>query len=95
VIGPESITHRKPHPESLLIILDRLGCQPEQAWMVGDTPADIQAGQAAGMAAVGVTYGYGRSEEILAAGPDYVIGRLVELLDLLQQANARSNHNGF
>jgi phosphoglycolate phosphatase len=94
IIGPESITHRKPHPESVLVILERLGCRAEQAWMVGDTPADILAGKAAGVQTVGVTYGYGLKEEIVSAGPNFVIDRLVELIDLLQPISRLTDQAG-
>lgn len=84
VIGPESVQNRKPHPESLLLILDRLGSRAEHALMVGDTPADIQAGKAAGVGTVAVGYGYGGKEELSDTKPDYMIDCLVDLLDIIE-----------
>ena len=49
----------KPAPDSLIAALAALACAPEQAMMVGDTPADILAGKAAGMRTCAVTYGFG------------------------------------
>ncbi|NUP09029.1 MAG: HAD-IIIA family hydrolase [Polyangiaceae bacterium] len=42
-------TCRKPKPGMLIAIADKLGKDPRHAWMVGDTPTDVQAGRAAGM----------------------------------------------
>lgn len=40
---------RKPAPGMLLSIAAQLGVEPEQAWMVGDTKTDVEAGIAARM----------------------------------------------
>lgn len=40
---------RKPQPGMLLEILAELGADAADAWMVGDTSADVGAGRAAGM----------------------------------------------
>ena len=47
-VGFESVTNHKPHPEGALLALERLGARPEQSVFVGDTPADMEAGRAAG-----------------------------------------------
>lgn len=39
---------RKPEPGMLVSLLEELNCPAGQAWMVGDSLKDIQAGQAAG-----------------------------------------------
>jgi phosphoglycolate phosphatase len=81
VIGPEAVQNRKPHPEALLKVLNQLGTAPDRALMVGDTEADIRAGQAAGVRTCGVTYGYGSQQEILEASPDFVIENFTELVE--------------
>lgn len=84
IVGPEGVTHRKPHPEAVEHILAHLGTAPEKAVMIGDTAADIQAGRAAGTLTCGVTYGFGAPAEIQAAAPDFVIERLEALRDHLE-----------
>jgi phosphoglycolate phosphatase-like HAD superfamily hydrolase len=54
--------------------------------MVGDTPADILAGKAAGTMTCAVTYGFGRRETLLQCAPDYVIDSFGELLTLVHAA---------
>ena len=84
IVGPESITHRKPHPESVLRILDVTATGSERAVFVGDMPTDIQAGKAAGVFTCGVLYGYGAEEAMFAAEPDLLIGNLSQLTDWLE-----------
>lgn len=40
--------------------------------MVGDTVPDIEAGRAAGMRTVAVTWGYGAPAELASAAPDRI-----------------------
>jgi len=45
---------------------------PEETVMIGDRKEDVIAGKSNKTFALGVTYGYGRSEELLAARVDYL-----------------------
>jgi phosphoglycolate phosphatase len=83
VVGPESITHRKPHPESLLKVIHSAQADPQKVIMVGDMVTDIQAGQAAGTLTCAVTYGLGQRADLEAAKPDFVINHLDALLEEL------------
>jgi len=51
---------------------------PEQVYVVGDTPRDIEAAHAAGATAVGVASGHYTLEELRAAQADLVLGSLTE-----------------
>ena len=57
-------------PELLAKLLADLKVDAADAVMVGDTKGDVDAGKANGIATIGVTYGYGTSEEVSSA--DYV-----------------------
>lgn len=81
VVGPESVTHRKPHPEAVLKILEATNTSPERALIIGDMVSDIQAGKAAGVFTCGVTYGYGAVDELAAAEPDLLLDDLTQLID--------------
>jgi phosphoglycolate phosphatase len=84
IIGPETVTHRKPHPESIQRILEKVGTLPERAIMIGDMVSDIQTGKAAGTLTCGVFYGYGSEDEIRAAIPDVALESLTQLLDWIE-----------
>ena len=47
------------------------GARKEEAVMVGDRKFDIEGAKGAGIASVGVLYGYGSREELEAAGADF------------------------
>ena len=75
VVGLEDVDEPKPHPEGVLQALEQLGVEPEQALMVGDSIADIEAAKAAGcwscMATWGVPDG---AERARRANADLVAG---------------------
>ncbi|HBX44155.1 MAG TPA: hypothetical protein DEH27_10495, partial [Deltaproteobacteria bacterium] len=78
VRGGDSFETKKPHPEGLLRIMTQRGIPPGETIMVGDSVNDILAGQRAGAATCGVTYGFG-TEGFDAHSPDFTIDRFPEL----------------
>ena len=52
VIGGDTVTHSKPHPEIFLTACEALGVEPEKAIAVEDSHNGIRAAHAAGMAPV-------------------------------------------
>jgi phosphoglycolate phosphatase len=77
----------KPAPDTILAALAALHCAPPYALMVGDTPADILAGKAAGTMTCAVTYGFGTREALLQCAPDYAIDTFGELVTLMRESN--------
>jgi phosphoglycolate phosphatase len=78
VHGASDRLAKKPDPAMLLAALDTLGVSPSEAIMVGDSPADARAGQAAGCRVVLVDFGY-TSIPVRDLGADAVISHLSEL----------------
>ncbi len=72
----------KPDPTNLLAAAAALRAPVGECLMVGDTPADVEAGLRAGMQTCAVAWGYGDREAVQRAGPDYWIERPEELLRL-------------
>jgi pyrophosphatase PpaX len=77
VAGDDTIKH-KPSPEPLLLALERLGASAAEAAYVGDSPYDMQAARAAGLYAVGVTWGRIHAREVLSDA-DVVVDTAQEL----------------
>lgn len=83
-IGAEDTARHKPHPEPLLAALDRLDADAGGAVYVGDSPFDVQAAKAAGIASVAVTWGRIHSRERLERErPDAVVDDMEQLLGAL------------
>lgn len=73
----------KPHPSMLLAAADEAGCAPEDAVMIGDTVYDLQMAQAAGMAALAVSWGYHDAALLRAERPAAVADRVAALPGLI------------
>jgi 2-phosphoglycolate phosphatase len=69
----------KPAPDVILHALEALGGKPEECLMVGDSPADMEAGRRAGVKICAVRYGYGKLEDMARFEPDFWIDDLREL----------------
>jgi phosphoglycolate phosphatase len=83
--SPAGDLRAKPAPDTVLAALAALHCIPSQALMVGDTPADMLAGKAAGVRTCAVTYGFGSREALSCCAPDSVIDSFGELLTVLRE----------
>jgi phosphoglycolate phosphatase len=70
----------KPAPDVILAALSGVGAKPEECLMVGDSPADMEAGRRAGVKTCAVRYGYGDPGKLAAWEPDYWVDDLRELL---------------
>lgn len=66
----------KPHPAMLEAVLQETGLERHQAVMVGDTSFDMDMARAAGIASIGVTWGYHAPERL---GADLLIRDFNEL----------------
>jgi HAD superfamily hydrolase (TIGR01549 family) len=63
----------KPSPDVIFKALEGLNAKPEECLFVGDSPADMEAAQRAGVKACAVTYGYGQRDEMAKWSPDFWI----------------------
>ena len=82
IVGADNVTHAKPHPEPVLKTLDALDVPARETLVVGDMPVDIMMGGSAGTRTCAVTYGNATRQQLVAAGADFVIDDLAELLQL-------------
>lgn len=48
IVGADDVTESKPHPQPALICCERLGVEPREVLMVGDSKHDIACGNRAG-----------------------------------------------
>jgi len=83
------VKEKKPHPEGLLLCLDRLRMRAEEAIFVGDSPEDIEMARAARVYSVAVTGGYPNREALLAAKPDAYTESIRAVLDVIDDRESR------
>ena len=70
----------KPAPDVILKSLAALGARPEECLLVGDSPADMEAGRRAGVSVCAVRYGYGDPARMAQYKPDFWVSDLRELV---------------
>jgi pyrophosphatase PpaX len=85
VIWPEECTAHKPDPEPVLRALRSLRMRAGDSLVIGDTPNDIHAGQAAGTDTAGAMYGF-VGEAVAQAGPTHLIARIGDVSALVRPA---------
>jgi pyrophosphatase PpaX len=79
LIGWEDTDAHKPGPEPLMRALELLGASADEAVYLGDTPWDMQAGRAAGVATVAVLWGVAERAELEAESPYLVVADATEV----------------
>ena len=81
VLGSDSVREKKPSPVPILDLLKKFNISRDETIITGDSNYDIEAGKAAGIRVIGVTYGF-RSMEFLE-GADIIIDSFEELLKVI------------
>ena len=79
VVGSDEVTHPKPHPEPVLIALERLGRAPAEAVFIGDSRHDLECGRAAGVSTAAVLWGPFDRAHLEDLEPDYWLERPADL----------------
>jgi phosphoglycolate phosphatase len=69
----------KPHPAMIEQALAETGADPRASLMVGDSTFDMAMARAAGIGAVGVSWGYHRPESLREAGAGTIVASFAEL----------------
>lgn len=70
---------KKPAPDGVFAILDRLCLGKEEVLYVGDSCVDMDTGKAAGVETIGVLWGFRDREELMSHGADGLIEKPEEL----------------
>jgi phosphoglycolate phosphatase len=84
VISGDTLPVKKPDPAPVLLACERAGLTPARCLFVGDDRRDIEAGAAAGLYTVAVSWGYLDGGDPHGWGADVVLDHPAELAALLQ-----------
>ena len=74
----------KPHPSMIEAAMAEAGAVPGTTAMIGDTSYDMEMARAAGVFALGVTWGYHDRDELLEAGADAIAETPADIAPLLE-----------
>ncbi|HYC63408.1 MAG TPA: HAD-IA family hydrolase [Reyranellaceae bacterium] len=74
----------KPHPSMIEQAMADAGAAPSTTMMIGDTSYDMAMARAAGVTAVGVTWGYHDENELFAAGAHHIAAHPLDILELVK-----------
>jgi len=85
VWGSDSVRAMKPSPVPIFDLMNMFHALPEETAIIGDSNYDVEAGKAAGVKTIAVTYGF-RSRDVLK-GADFIIDRFDDVLNVLRQIN--------
>lgn len=83
IVCGDTLPQRKPDPAPVRLACERAGMDPVRAVFVGDDRRDVQAGRAAGLATVAVTWGYLDGGDPHAWDADAVVDDAAALATLL------------
>lgn len=83
VIGNSTTRRMKPHPEPLFYAAQKMGVDPKECLMIGDTTIDVRTGTAAGAQTVAVLCGFGTERELREAGAGLILRTTSDLLPVL------------
>ncbi len=81
--GDRPGVRRKPEPDAIFEALKQMEVTAADSVYVGDSAVDVECAHNAGMPSVIVTHGFGDKDELQKAGPDLVVGSLLELARLI------------
>ncbi|HEX8184324.1 MAG TPA: HAD-IA family hydrolase [Blastocatellia bacterium] len=76
----DDVERPKPAPDGVLHAMSGLGADPRSTLVIGDSPADIMMGRAAGTRTAAALWGGASRERLLAESPDLVLYSPGELL---------------
>lgn len=82
VYGQRDNTPRKPDPAGALEIARAFQVMPPEVVFIGDTKTDMETAAAAGMRAIGVSWGFRPVEELRDHGAEIIVDHPADLLHL-------------
>jgi phosphoglycolate phosphatase len=78
VLGGDSVPRPKPNPDLLHAIMEATETVPEDLVMIGDTTYDLEMAHAAGVKAIGVSWGHHSTERLRQWAP--VVDSVADLM---------------
>ncbi|MBM6596074.1 HAD-IA family hydrolase [Microvirga pudoricolor] len=74
----------KPHPAMIRQAMEEAGAEPRDTIMIGDSTYDMQMAKAAGVMAVGVSWGFQPVAALKEAGADVIVDSYPDMMPILR-----------
>lgn len=81
----------KPNPHMLIAAMEEAGTGPADTIMIGDTTFDIVMATNAGVAAIGVTWGYHGAADLRAAGAAHLASAFADVVPAFERLTGGRN----
>ena len=88
ILGQRDDVAKKPDPAGAHEAARLMGCKTEEILYVGDTAVDMQTARAAGMIALGATWGFRPESELRENGVAGTVAEVVDTLGRLREMGA-------
>lgn len=88
-VGADACTRHKPDPFPVRLALDRLGYRPDEAVFVGDSPHDVNAGNAAGVVTIAALWGPFTRQQLAVSAPTHFLDQIGALPPLVERIQSR------
>lgn len=79
IIGNDDVRNTKPHPEPVLLALQRMNLEKHEVVMIGDNSHDIEGGQNAGVHTAGVEWSLKGAAYLEQLNPTYMLRTMKDL----------------
>ena len=93
IISGDTLQQMKPSPVGVNFCIKTLECKREDMVIVGDSTVDIKTATAAGVKAIGVTYGYSQNTDLAAEGADATTDKIKEIPHLVRKLLNKTKDN--
>lgn len=81
--GQKDGIRRKPEPDGVWYLMDKMQVSKEECLYIGDSEVDAATGKNAGLKTIGVLWGFRDRKTLETAGADHLIERPEELLQFV------------
>lgn len=92
IVARQDVRRLKPHPQPIQCAAERLGVEPQQCVVVGDTTVDVRAGKRSGAMTVAVLCGLGDRAELTRLQPELILESTAQLADHLPKHAPAAAH---
>ncbi len=87
VLGETNEFPRKPEPDAVNFIIEKMGIKKEECIFVGDSQVDIETAKNAGIFGIAVTWGFVKKDVLVSFTPDKIVDTADEIKEFINERN--------